>query len=157
MAAHQEDAATSLRDMFLADHRRIEETLTRVIVALEALDPERAAAEWLDFDDALTRHLDAEDRYLVVALSVSRPRDARTLLQEHRHLRSRALELGRAVERGVSLPGAIRGFVDELSAHVRHETSVLYEWAEDEIDAADRDAVLRAIIPTSRPLSGRGK
>src|SRR5579863_4683648 len=111
MAAHQEDAATSLRDMFLADHRRIEETLTRVIVALEALDPERAAAEWLDFDDALTRHLDAEDRYLV----------------------------------------------DELSAHVRHETSVLYEWAEDEIDAADRDAVLRAIIPTSRPLSGRGK
>jgi hemerythrin-like domain-containing protein len=153
MAAHRDDASTTLRDALLADHHRIDDMLTRILVALEAVDPDRAANEWADFDQALTAHLDAEDRYLIPALSVSRPRVALALLQEHRHVRGRALELGKAIEKRALRPEIVRGFVDELSAHVRHETSVLYEWADDELDASDRDAVVRAVTPTARPNS----
>jgi hemerythrin-like domain-containing protein len=155
MAAPEQDPATSLRDALLADHHRIDDLLARVLVAIEALDSERMAAEWADFDRALSAHLDAEDRYLIPALSVTKPRVARAVLQEHRHVRGRARELGNAMKTGVLRAGTVRGFVDELSAHARHETAVLYEWAEDEIDEPDREAVLRAITSSSRPASDR--
>lgn len=151
MSAHAEDAPKTLRDTLLADHRRLDDLLTRVLVALEAVDPDRAAADWADFDGALRNHLDAEDRYLIPALFASRPRDARSLMQEHRHVRNRAVELGGSLKKGTLRAETVRGFVDELAAHVRRETSVLYEWADDEVDGADRDAVLCAVTPTSRP------
>jgi hemerythrin-like domain-containing protein len=155
MSAHAEDAPKTIRDSLLADHRRLDDLLTRVLVALEAVDLGRAATEWADFDGALRTHLDAEDRYLIPALFASRPRDARSLLQEHRHVRNRALELGGALKKGTLRAETVRGFVDELAAHVRRETSVLYDWADDELDGLDRDAVLRAVTPTSRPHSQR--
>jgi hemerythrin-like domain-containing protein len=145
MAAHEQNGAATIRDAMLADHHRIDAMLTRVVVALEALDLERAAREWEDFAKTFAAHVDAEDRYLISPLSVVRPRDARALLQEHRHIRARARELENAIKMRALRPETLSGFIDELSAHVRHETTVLYDWAEDEIDASDRDAVLRAV------------
>lgn len=135
----------------LADHRRVEDLLIAVIVAVEAVDVDRTATEWAAFGRALTAHLDAEDHYLIPALSVRRPRDAQALLQEHRYLRGRVLDLDSAIKSGALRADTARSFVDELSAHVRRETSVLYDWVDDELDASDRDAVLRAVTPTSRP------
>jgi len=153
MTAHAEDAPDTLRDTLLADHRRIEGVLSRVLVALEAVDWERAVAQWSEFEQALTIHLDVEDRHLIPALFVSRPRDARSLLQEHRHVRNRARELARGIEKRAVRPETVRGFVDELSAHVRRETPVLYEWADAELERADREAVLRAVTPTAGPAA----
>ncbi|MGO9838630.1 MAG: hemerythrin domain-containing protein [Polyangiaceae bacterium] len=152
MVARQEDAASTLRDVLLADHRRIDDVLTRILVALEAVDPDRVATEWAEFHRALSTHLDAEDRYLIPALFACRPRDARSLLQEHRHIRSRAVDLDNHIGKGTLNADTLRGFADELSAHVRRETAVLYEWADDELEESDRDAVLRAVTPTARPL-----
>jgi len=155
MAAHEQDEAATVRDAMLADHHRINAMLTRVVVALEALDLERAAHEWADFGNALAAHVDAEDRYLISPLSVARPRDARALLHEHRHIRARARELEGAINKGALRPEILRGFIDELSAHVRRETTVLYDWADDELDASDRDAVLRAVTSTTAPRAPR--
>jgi hemerythrin-like domain-containing protein len=152
MVARPEEAATTLRDVLLADHRRMDGVLTRIVVALEAVDPDRVATEWAEFHRALTRHLDAEDRYLIPALFVSRPRDAQSLLQEHRHVRGRVVDLDNHIGKGTLNADTLRGFVDELSAHARRETAVLYEWADDGLDESDRDAVLRAVTPTARPL-----
>jgi hemerythrin-like domain-containing protein len=152
MVARPEDAASTLRDVLLADHRRIDDMLTRIIVALEAVDPDRVTSEWAEFQRVLTTHLDAEDRYLIPALFASRPRDAQSLLQEHRHVRSRVVDLDNHIGKGTLNADTVRGFADELSAHVRRETGVLYEWADDELDESDRDAVLRAVTPTARPL-----
>jgi hypothetical protein len=155
MAAQPSDAAANLRDGLVADHRRLEDALTRVLVALEAVDPQRTASEWECFDRSLTAHLDAEDHYLLPALSASRPRDARSLLHEHRHVRTRVSELGNAIRAGTLRVETVRGFVDELSAHGRRETVALYEWADDELEASDREAVLRAVAETARQLSKR--
>jgi len=151
MVAHPEEAAVTLREGMLADHRRIEGLLTRVVVALEAVDPARAVAEWAELDRALTAHLDAEDRHIIPTLFASRPRDAQSLLQEHRHVRNRALELGNAIRKNTLSPWTVRGFLDELSAHVRRETEVLYDFADEEVAEADRSAALLAVAP--RPLS----
>jgi hypothetical protein len=155
MAAHEQNAAATIRHAMLADHHRIDAMLTQVVVALEALDHERAAREWTEFGKVFAAHVDAEDRYLISPLSVVRPRDARALLHEHRHIRARARELDDAIKVGALRPETLSGFIDELSAHVRHETTVLYDWAEDEIDASDRDAVLRAVTPTAAPRARR--
>jgi hypothetical protein len=151
MAAHPEDAPATIIESFLADHRRFEDSLTRVLVALEAVDPERTADEWSNLVHELTTHLDAEDTYLIPALFAARPRDAQSLLHEHRHLRRRAQELGVATAKGSLRPEAARGFADELAAHSRRETEALYEWAEDALDEADREAVLQAVRPKPRP------
>jgi hypothetical protein len=79
------------------------------------------------------------------------------LLHEHRHLRRRAQELEKAATDGSLRPEAARGFADELAAHSRRETEALYEWAEDALDEADRNAVLDAIRPKSRPPKKRKK
>jgi hemerythrin-like domain-containing protein len=147
MAAHADDAQTTLLESFLTDHRRIEDALTRVVVALEAVDRDRMAAEWAGFEQAITRHLDAEDTHLIPALLAVRPREAQSLLHEHRHVRRRMLELARNIRDGTLRSEVMRGFVDELSAHVRRETRALYEWAEDALSDEDRDAVLGAIRP----------
>jgi hypothetical protein len=151
MAAHADDATTTILDTFLADHRRVEDALTRVVVALEACDRERATAEWSGFEREIISHLDAEDTHLIPALLAARPRDAQSLLHEHRHVRRRVVELAGALRNGTLRSEVMRGFVDELSAHVRRETTTLYEWAEDALDDDDRDAVLGAIRPPSRP------
>jgi hypothetical protein len=70
-------------------------------------------------------------------------------------VRSRARELGDAILKGTLRPETVRGFVDELSAHVRRETAVLYEWADEELDQSERDAVVGAMTPTARPASKR--
>jgi len=151
MAAQLDDAPTTLLDAFLAGHRRIEDSLTRVIVALEAVDPQRAAAEWTDFDREITAHLDAEDTHVIPVLLAARPREAQSLLHEHRHIRRRALELGTAIRKGALRSEVVRGFVDELSAHCRREMGALYQWAEEALNDDDRAAALKAIGPKSRP------
>jgi hypothetical protein len=156
MAAHPDDGQATIIDSFLADHRRLEDSLTRVLVALEAVDPERVADEWSSFVGELTTHLDAEDTYLIPPLYAARPRDAQSLLHEHRHLRRRLQELGGTSTKGYLRPEMARGFADELAAHARHETVALYEWAEDALDEKDRDEVLAALEnPQTRPRPKR--
>jgi hypothetical protein len=151
MAAHPEEVPATIVETFLADHRRLEDSLTRVLIALEAVDPERAAAEWADFDREMTAHLDAEDVHLIPVLMAVRPRDAQSLLHEHRHLRRRVVELGGAARKGLVRSEALRGFVDELCAHARRETTTLYDWAEDALSDEERNTALKGVRPKSRP------
>jgi hypothetical protein len=157
MAALPEDAPATIIESFLADHRRLEDSLTRVLVALEAVDTERGASEWASFVRELTTHLDAEDTYLIPALYAARPRDAQSLLHEHRHIRRRVQELGNTSTKGYLRPEVARGFADELAAHARRETATLYEWAEDALDEADREEVLRALGNLESPPAHKRK
>jgi hypothetical protein len=157
MAAHPDDAPTTLLDVVLAGNRRIEDSLTRVIVALEAVDPQRTATEWADFDGELTAHLDAEDSRLIPVLLAARPREAQSLLHEHRHIRRRVQELGSSIRSGALRSEVVRGFVDELSAHARRETVALYQWAEDALNDEDRAAAFKALGPKSRPPPAQKK
>lgn len=127
---------TSIRDPFCADHRRLEELLDRVLQMLEVSASNEAAPVWGEFRDALTRHMHAEEVYVIPALTRIEPLEARVLHEEHRHLRRRCAELSAAMARGGVRPEVVRAFADELRAHVSHEVRTLYAWAETDLESS---------------------
>lgn len=131
---------TALSDALLAEHTKLETLLDDVIGGAEVLDDTRAVDAWKVFGRALLAQLDAEDRHLVAVLPDER--SARILINEHRYVRSRLLELGRAVEEGTVELGALKNFRDVLRAHAKSDDRLLYRWAEAELDERQRDAIL---------------
>ncbi len=139
-----------IRDRFLADHRRLETLLEQLLAAFEANDREVIAKLWTEFDSGLLAHLEAEETYLIPALFWICERDARVLVQEHRHIRTRLAELGVGIDLHVVRLSAARDFVDELRAHARTEDRLLYARLLDpagdaRLQEPDRASVIAAL------------
>jgi hemerythrin-like domain-containing protein len=141
-----------VREHFLADHRKLEDLLRQVLLAFEDDDRERVAAVWTLFDAQLLAHLDAEERHLFPALLRADERDGRALLEEHKHIRRRLMELGAEVDLHTVRLTEARGFIDELKAHAAHEDAILYAWADEHVDAGKRASALAALVDS---LKGR--
>jgi hypothetical protein len=127
-----------LRDRFLADHVRLEALLEQLLAAFDANDREGIAALWTDFETRLEAHLGAEERLLIPALVRLSERDARVIVQEHRHIRSRLADIGTRLDLHTVRSGEIRDFIDELHAHAQSEARVLYSWADTALDEPER-------------------
>jgi hypothetical protein len=82
---------------------------------------------------------------MIPRLSSSRPRDARAILEEHRHIRSRLVEFGFKVDLHIVRLETARGFVEELRAHARHEDEVLYRGADEHLTALEHGALITAL------------
>jgi hemerythrin superfamily protein len=138
-------SSSAIRDRFVADHRDLDVLFTRLLAYLEASDREAIERVWAEFDDLLTRHLEAEENFMIPQLFAAHPRDASALLEEHRHIRSRLVELGFGVDRPLVRVEATRGFVEELRAHAHHEEDVLYQWADEHLLTRAPGALLDAL------------
>ena len=91
-------------------------------------------------------HLRVEESSMIPALQRVAPTDARVLLEEHRHIRTRLTELGVALDLHTIRLESVRAFVDELRAHAKSEDRMLYRWAEERLDHADQDSALRSLL-----------
>ena len=142
----------SIEELLLAEHRQFEE-LGRSLVAATIVRDEAAAREiWNELRPLLFIHVDGEDRYLMPALTRRRPQEARALLAEHRLIRDRIREIDAAFARGDRPLKILRAFVDELSAHARHEARVLYAHCDAWLDEKER-ALLVTYRETSKASS----
>ncbi len=144
------DPPQELHEHFLADHRRLEDVLERVLAACEANDREALGPLWTEFEVGLLAHLDAEDAHLLPALFAAAPQDARVIVQEHRHIRSRLAELGVAVDLHTLRLETARLFIDELRAHARTEDRLLYAWGDAHLDAPRRTSIIAALAEALR-------
>jgi hemerythrin-like domain-containing protein len=127
----------------LEDHSRIEDLFNALIEAVAADAYAQAATLWVECERGLSWHLDTEDELLLPRLLSDRPRDARAILAEHRHLRLRLAEFGGGLSRP-KLESA-RAFVAELRAHTRHEEKVLYHWVDERLPSDELDAILEVV------------
>jgi hemerythrin-like domain-containing protein len=141
----QTEAASAIKCRFQLDHRKIEDLLWQVLLAFEDGDRESAAAVWSLFDAQLQAHMDAEERHLTPLLMRSNERACRALLEEHKHLRARLVELGTGVDLHVIRLADARTFIDELRAHAASEDKILYELADAQVAPAGRDAIVEAL------------
>lgn len=148
----QNSASTSIRDRFLADHKRLEDLLTRLLAAVEANDREDLQTCWNEFESGLLAHLDAEEKHMIPALPRAREQDARRLLQEHRHIRGRLTELSMAVDVHLVRLDRIREFIDALRAHARDEDRLLYEWTDTHLGVAERMTAMGALAKVVQKL-----
>jgi hemerythrin superfamily protein len=135
----------SICDRFLDDHRRVETGLERLLAVVAANYREDMSRLWTDFDAGLLAHLEAEEKYLIPALSRVCERDARVVVQEHRHIRTRLTELGTAVDLHLVQLSSVRNFIDELRAHAKSEDRLLYQWADGHLDEPGHTSVIDAL------------
>lgn len=137
-------AGFEVRDGLVADHERLEGLFHEILSAAEKDDRERVAALWTRFDRELVKHMETEERFLISHLLRGNQRAARVILEEHRLIRSRLVELGTSVGlRGIRRDTA-RDFIDELRAHAKHEERVLYSWADEHVPEEDKRSILLA-------------
>ncbi len=134
-----------VREQFLVDHRRLEDLASRFLAAVEAGDHAALIERWDELDAGVSAHLEVEDTVLVPILLRVSERDARAIVQEHRHLRTRLIELRKAVDQHAIRSDVARAFGDELRAHCGHEDNVLYRFADNHVTADDQELLDRLL------------
>lgn len=140
-----------IRSTLRADHERLEFLLNEVISAFTENDRELLAEVWTRFDAALLAHLELEEKHMIPELLQENARAARSILEEHRHIRGRLAELGAQVDLHMIRLGTARAFIDELRAHARHEDTQLYGWADEHLADKDQRAIMQSV--RARPPS----
>lgn len=146
--------APSLGAAFREDHRRLEDLLGHVVDQLEAGRGDQARALWRECEEGLIRHLQTEEALLLPDLLTAKPREARALLEEHRHIRQRLAELTLGLNRAVR-PDRVQAFVDELRAHASHEEGTLYLWAEMAVEPSQQQAAIARLRGQPTAASAR--
>ena len=138
-------SALTVREAFPADHRRIERLLEQLLTAFEANDREVIARLWTGVEAGVLAHFEAEETHMIPDLLRRSPRDARGILAEHQHLRSRLAELGVALDLHLVRLETARNFVAELRAHAKNEDRVLYRSADEGLSEAAQQATVEAV------------
>lgn len=134
-----------IRQAFLADHRRLEALLDDLLPAFEANDREEISRLWTLVEAGVLAHFDAEETHLIPDLLRKSACDARVIVREHQHLRSRLAELGVAVDLHLVRLETARHFVAELRAHAMSEDRLLYRGSDAHLDAATQRATVEAL------------
>jgi len=140
------DPPASVAQHFVLDHERLERLMGRVQSALEAADRDLALRRWTEYRASLTAHLEAEEQNLIPGLLLRSQRDARVLVQEHRHIRSRMKELDEAMASHEATLESLRDFSDELRAHSLGEERLLYRWTDSHLDERQRIVAIEALL-----------
>src|SRR5262245_33839590 len=122
-----------IREKLMADHRRLDTLLDSTLRAIEANDRDAIDSKFTEFDCGLRTHLEAEERHLLPALLRSDPRSARAIMAEHRHIRTRLLELASAIDLHTIRFSTANSFAGELRAHASREDALLYQWADEHL------------------------
>lgn len=147
----------SLRTHLLDDHRRIENLMNDMLEACAHDDREGLSLAWTALDAGLSAHLEAEEKLLIPILMRTNERDARAIVSEHRHIRTRLVELGTAVDLHTVRVEAAKSFVDELRAHASHEDTILYQHCDDALSREEHLNVLETLADLLKERVGRIK
>jgi hypothetical protein len=121
---------SSLEAMLAGDHDRLDRIFQTIVTRAYGGDFQQLEAEWFAFQEALLGHLDAEERNVIPALARDRPREAQTLLDDHRLIRLQLLQLGIDLDLHCLRADRVDAFVEALRAHAHREENIFYPWAD---------------------------
>jgi len=129
----------------MSDHQELEDELGRVVEALEAAGHAQAQELWIPFEARTRAHLDTEDNHLLPALFRWRRREARAIVEEHKHIRGRLVQLAKAIAAKKAKLSEIQRLFDELRAHARNEERRMYAWADESLNLPAKEALMAAL------------
>lgn len=145
MHAHSQTLSPTIRDHFLADHRRLEDVFEQMLDAFENGVREELSSLWTQFESELGRHMDAEERFLIPSFARAHPEEAKAILDEHRDFRCKLEELGVGVDLHIVRLTVADKFIEGLRAHAHREDGLLYKWGDKNLGVHERDSLLRAL------------
>ncbi|HTT72147.1 MAG TPA: hemerythrin domain-containing protein [Anaeromyxobacteraceae bacterium] len=138
-------APTSLSALLGRDHERLRVLFAQLLDEFREGDREELRTTWTAFESGLLAHLAAEERHLFPLFRKVDPEESSALLREHGEFRRTLDELGVGVDLHSVKLDVAQAFVDALTAHGRREDQRLYQWAEEGVLPAGREAVVRAL------------
>ncbi|MGH7283375.1 MAG: hemerythrin domain-containing protein [Polyangiaceae bacterium] len=145
MHAPSQALSPTIRDHFLADHRRLEDLFERVLDAFENGVREELSALWTRFETDLGHHMEAEEKFLIPAFAREYPEEAEAILGEHREFRCKLAELGVGVDLHIVRLTVASKFIEALRAHAHREDGLLYQWGDENLELRERASLLRAL------------
>ena len=111
-----------------ASHAQLDRELDRLIIAVEAGDPDIRTL-WDRVEGEILAHLDAEERFVLPSFARVDLAEAAQLLHEHGRIRELLMELGVAIDLHSARVAMCVGLVELLRAHADREQRFLYRWA----------------------------
>lgn len=123
----------SVHERYCAQHRRLERLAETLYAALEARDETRIEQVRQAFEARFRGHLADEEANLVPSLQGVASDIARCIVEEHRRLRVRFVELNVGIELRIASLASVRRFIDELRAHMRVEDRALYRLTDESL------------------------
>lgn len=123
---------TFILDALLVDHERLEERLKELVEAARGGELETLRRTWGSFETAFAVHLSDEEGHVLALLLRQGSPSARAIVQEHKHLRARVMEIEASISLDVVRLDLIETFAAELRAHMHHEDGVLRALRDEE-------------------------
>lgn len=141
-----------IKERLARDHRELESALEALARVADGSDSEALAGAWADVETRLSRHMQAEERYLLPLVMASHPAAAQLTLQEHSRIREIVAELGLAVELHTIRSHEILALIDWLRAHSHREDEELYAFAGEKASSAVEHGILSVLKSVGRSV-----
>ncbi len=135
----------SVAAKFTKDHQELEALLRCLEQDAVAPVPSALQATWTTFESRLTRHMDAEEQFLLPLIEASDPGEVARIRTEHTRIRELLTELGVAIELHTIRARNIERLIEVLEAHAKHENGALYRLAGEKASAAVEYGIARLL------------
>ncbi|HSN84620.1 MAG TPA: hemerythrin domain-containing protein [Polyangiales bacterium] len=150
------DTEMSVRESLGSDHEAINRALSDLANAVEGADFPTILEVFRDVDRGLRAHMYGEERYLFRDFEESHPADVRELREDHDRFHRKLDELMIETELHTLRKESIDALIEELRAHASKENVTLYEWADQPLHEAQRDALFAFLEKRRAALRDRG-
>ena len=125
-----------LADRFAKDHERLELLLRQLAESAACAESSKLCEVWTDFETCLTRHLEAEERYLLPLVEAAHPAEVAAIREDHLAIRRLVAELGVRVDLHAVSEPAVTDLLRLLHEHASSEERALYGWADQVVSTA---------------------
>lgn len=143
-----------IRALLTRDHGELQKLFDALLDALAADARDDARRLWTAFDDGLCRHMALEEEHVLPLLRRHDPREVEELLAEHERIRAQLAEFGVGVDLHQIRVQTVSDFIEQLRRHASRENELAYRWAQENVPAAQQDA-LRSAIAAGRAVRER--
>lgn len=130
---------------FTKDHDELAALLRCLAQDAKAPVPGALQATWSSFEGKLSRHMDAEEQFLLPLLEASEPAEVARIRRDHARIRNLLTELGVAVELHTVREPNITELVQLLADHAEHENGALYRLAGEKASSAVEHGIARLL------------
>jgi hemerythrin-like domain-containing protein len=127
------------------DHRELDALLRCLAQDAQAPMPGELQATWALFESKLSRHMEAEERFLLPLLEASDPAEVARIRLEHARIRNLMTELGVNIDLHTARQANVLELIELLHDHAKHENGVLYRLAGDKASASVEHGIARLL------------
>jgi predicted amidohydrolase YtcJ len=149
------DETANIQVWLARDHERLDALFERLLSAFHANARSELCRLWAEFDSRLRAHLALEEEHILPEFAKVDPGEARSIAEEHVHIRRLLTELDIAVDLHLVGEQTVDALIKLLRAHARREDALMYRWAASHVEPAAQRTIIADFRRALAKLIGR--